>query len=73
MFAFQKYRQSENEFGYDRDNLAGDTYASPYAPFPPNTSEAGDPYQSAPFNEGQGQGPTNAQSEVPNEFKQASY
>lgn len=71
--AFNKYRQSQSEFGYDKDNLAGDTYASPYAPFPPNTSEAGDPYQSAPFSEEpQGPGPVSG-SDVPSEFKQASY
>lgn len=74
VMAFLKYRQSDNEFGYNQDNLAGDTYASPYAPFPPNTSEAADPYQSAPFSDdSRGQEPTNSASDVPSEFKQATY
>ena len=73
--SFFKYRNSQDEFGYDKDNLAGDTYASPYAPFPPNTSEAGDPYQSAPFSgeESHAQGPGTNASDIPSEFKQASY
>jgi hypothetical protein len=74
--AFMKYRRGPDEFDYNKDNLSGESYPSPYAPFPPNTSEAADPYQSQPFdNESntEGQGTATNPSDLPSEFKQPSY
>lgn len=74
--AFMKYRRGPDDFDYNKDNLAGESYPSPYAPFPPNTSEAGDPYQSQPFSEDsrpEGTGTGTNPSDVPSEFKQPSY
>ena len=45
--ALDKYRKGF-EFDYTRDELPGDSYASPYASFPA-PSGGSDPYQAKPF------------------------